>query len=269
MKLFTLITALLFSVAANAIEVGDMKAQLTENGLEMALTSEDGQYIGQATIYPESWAGEEMTQYTVRFAAGVEAIEVETLEETVVLEIGDWVFTSVTQSFSVTSTPVGGQFVTGLRGTLESWDLGGDRQAYVVVFRNADGEFVTWVNVDGKITRGWNTANVNGNVDDRFEIRWAAGTGELAGQLINWVSLDAALAADRGAVFHMVNGKACPVLAVRDTADAGNNGQFLTSIQGRRVHIPSAGRYDCYYYVEVDGNQKLVTSGPMAVLNDL
>lgn len=269
MKLFTLITALLFSVAANAIEVGEMKAQLTENGLEMALTSEDGQYIGQARIFPEAWNGEEMTQYTVRFAAGVEEITVETLEETLVLAVGDWVFTSTTQTFSVSSTPVGGQFVTGMTGTLEKWDLGADRQAFVLVFRDAEGQFVTWLNVDGQISRGWNTANVAGNVDDRYEVRWAAGTGELAGQLINWASLDSALEADRAAVFHNVQGKACPVLAIRDTYDAGNNGQILTTVQGTRVHVPSAKRYDCFYWATIDGNKKLLTSGPMATLRNL
>lgn len=250
---------------ANAIEIPTVKAMIDAEGLMMDLFNEEGSYIGEAAIYPENWNGEEMTQYVVRFTAGTDLVEVK-----------NWAFDSVTGEFFETTaegavvstlsvTPVGGQFVTGLRGTLEKWDLGGDTESVRVVFRK-EGKFVTWVNVDAQITTGWNTyVNAQGEVRDRFEVRWAAGTA-LGGQLINSVDVETMLK-DKNKAFHMVEGKACPVLAMRDTQDGINNGKFLTSVYGQRV--ARDGEYWCYYYVTLNnGNQKLVTSGKLKDLND-
>ena len=175
---------------------------------------------------------------------------------------------------TINGTPVGGQFVTGITGTLEKWNLKASTESYVVVFRNSLGQFVTSVNVDAKINRGWNSfKDDDGNTLDRYEIRWAKGVPN-GGQIINSALLETLLDKSKDQAYHMVPGKACPVLALRDTDDGINNGKFLTSVYGRRVHLVSEGKYACYYYATDAygtnaGNEKLLTWGYMEDLNDL
>jgi hypothetical protein len=262
--------ALTSSSNANAISAADMKAQISENGLEMVLKGDNDKAFGVAQIFPSTWDGDEMTGYDVRFSAGSELVTIDTIE----VAVYDWEADSVTliQMLEASSTPVGGQFVTGLRGSLEKWNTGSANERYVVVFRNSQGQFVTHVDVDDNIESYWNSFERGGQVIDRYETRWAAGTGPLSGRMVNAVELEKQLETPEKA-YHMVPGKACPVLALRDTSDGPNNGKFVTSIYGvyglRTIEGHATKKAVCYYKgQDQDGNTKILTWGLLENLND-
>ncbi|MEO0334961.1 MAG: hypothetical protein AAF202_01110 [Pseudomonadota bacterium] len=272
MKLLSFVAgvAMMMTANASALTAADMKAQISENGLEMVLKGDDGKAFGVAQIFPSTWSGEEMTGYDVRFSAGTDLVTIDMVE----IAVYDWQANSVMliQMLEANSTPVGGQFVTGLRGKLEKWDKGGDSERYVVVFRNAEGQFVTHVDVDENVESYWNSFDRNGDVVDRYETRWSAGTGALSGRMINAVELEKQLETPEKA-YHMVPGKACPVLALRDTSDGPNNGKFVTSIYGvyglRTVEGHATRKAVCYYKgQDQDGKVKVLTWGLLERLND-
>ena len=263
-------TAMMFSSASQALTADEMKVQLTENGLEMVLKGDDGKAFGVAQIFPTTWSGEEMTGYDVRFSAGTDLVTIELVE----VAVYDWEANSLVlvQMLEASQTPVGGQFVTGLRGKLEKWDKGGDSERFVVVFRNSLGQFVTHVDVEDKTVSAWNSFEMNGVVYDRYETRWTAGTGPLGGRMINSVTLEKTLETPEKA-YHMVPGKACPVLALRDTSDGVNNGKFVTSIYGayglRAIPGHVTKKAVCSYKVQDrEGRVKQVTWGLLEDLND-
>ena len=110
------------------------------------LYDSQGHFVGKAGVFSEEWKGEESNKYIVRYKPGTFLVEFSAYE------FCGWVdysqqdaFYGITQqgvevywgtAVDVSAQAVGGQFVNGLKGRLEKWDLGGAKEAYRLVFRN-------------------------------------------------------------------------------------------------------------------------------------
>ncbi|MCB0366630.1 MAG: hypothetical protein H6624_05395 [Bdellovibrionaceae bacterium] len=258
MKKLMLVWSIFVGLSAQAVTWQDMKVSVDNGQAYMELFDEQGSYVGKAGVFSEEWKGDELSKYVVRYVPGTFLVEFNSYE------FYGWTYYSqqdafygVTQqgveiywgtSLEVSAQAVGGQFVTGLKGKLEKWDLGGDKELYRLVFRKA-GKFVTWAKADDQLTEGWNqTAN-----GIRYEIRWA--NGKLA---------DSALASKQIYSGGKLNPKAfmcfdnqiCPALAIRDTESGPNNGKFLTVVYGK------LGKdLRCYYHAKAEKSLDKETSG--------
>lgn len=256
-KIFSVL--FLFScLSVQALTWSEVKLAIDNGQAHMNLFDENGRFVGEAEVESEEWNGSELSKYVVRYQPG-------TILTTVngVSFIG-WVYYSAVDKFfgiteqgveilwgtavTVSSQAVGGQFVTGLTGKLEKWDLGGSKELYRLVFRK-NGKFVTWAKADGQIKEGWNQTAQG----IRYEIRWA--DGRLA---------DSALASTQLLVNGRYNPRAfvcystqtCPGLAIRDTESGRNNGKFMTVVFGT-LGVDNR----CYYHARSEKSLDAQTSG--------
>lgn len=109
-----------------------------------------------------------------------------------------------------------GTFATGYKGYLEKFTVKGmKKNQNRLVIRNTKGEFVTWLAMDEFLTSGFEAMDVNrdGKKDTIYVVRYK-------GKFINWAK----------AKLETWSNYANPVLVVRDTADAKNNGKILSYI---------------------------------------
>ena len=244
----TLLTAM-GGLSAQAVTWDSVKASIDNGQASMNLYGSQGDFVGKAGVFSEEWKGDELNKYVVRYEPGTLLVEYNAYE------FFGWIYYSqqdafygVTQqglevywgaSVEVSAKAVGGQFVAGLKGKLEKWDLGGEKEAYRLVFRRK-GQFVTWAKADNQLREGWNkTAN-----GMRYEIRWA--NGKLANSVLVRKQIYKSGKLNPKA-FICFNNQICPALAVRDTQSGANNGKFLTVVYGK------LGKdLRCYYHATVD-----------------
>ncbi len=255
-----------------------------KDGIPMNLYDADGLIVGVAKIAPESWKGNDITQFTVRFPAKslIASVDAEVVYVLSGKQQGNWKILlddnelkDLKEVFGddlVTKVEdVGGRFVTGLSGVIEKFAVkGAATEQMRIVFRNEQGEFVTWLGLNDKVTKGWNVVKdkETGEVTDwRYEIRWNKGSG-LNG-IVNSVSLRATIdrlkaneddADKKSGAFVKYDGRTCPSLVLRDTADGINNGKIVVVVPG--VHkVRSDGQRWCYYYPResayLDDNQQV------------
>jgi hypothetical protein len=244
-----------FALTANAAAKQDLKLYLDKGEAKMAVYDILGNSVGAASVKSEEWSGDEVSKYIVRWEAGS---EMTTIEGEIYY---GWVYYSDSNSFvgldaqgnegvviwaaasvSVKQAPVGGQFVTGLKGYLEKFDVGGDQEQYRLVFRNSKGQFVTWLKVEDELSRDWNVRG--GDVKTAwYEVRWD-------GKVVNAAKASAqiwdspAKKKFKPGAFTCFSNKICPALTIRDTESGHNNGKILTSVSG------SLGKdRRCYYHV--------------------
>jgi hypothetical protein len=211
-------------------------------GFKAEITAEDGS-VALATVRPERWRGDDMAGYTVRFPAGTLAVDVVVIKVTIPSRGQNQV--DATTVILAKIKKIGGQFVTGLRGKIEKWDVDWDRDGNrdneepVLVFRTSDGKFVDWIPLGDKITTGWNFVR-----DDRlgrkwvFESRYKRGTPGMGGQFIVREFLVTAIgdlgSPDLKAFIQYPNDNTvCPRLTIRESSEGLNKGAFVTAVAGR------------------------------------
>lgn len=164
-------TTMFFSFVAQA----DLSIEAWKNTKQLKLVERNsqGQFVDYGTLTQESWNdGDQTSEWVARHADGT--------------------------------------FVSGYKGRLEKFKRRGQaRESQVLTIRKANGQLVTWINMDDQLVSRWEK---NGTLGWRYVIR------AKDGRFVNWAN----------AQLEDWNGK--PVLVVRDTADDQNNGKILTLI---------------------------------------
>jgi len=154
-----------------------------------------GQFDSFGTLRLESWRGSDLSEWTCRR--------------------GD------------------GTFLYGATGRIERVHFSGSRKAFFrLIFRDSQGQFVTWMDFNEKLFGQWESYGKGNSV---YVVRMKKGHQSLSGEIV-----DRAF----GRVEHWRDGRTACV--VRDTADGRENGQILTWIladaQGN-FHDPATGRF--------------------------
>ena len=125
-----------------------------------------------------------------------------------------------------------GTFIYGATGELEKFRVQkGENERTRLVFRDGDGQFVTWMDFDQMLSAQWESY---GRGNSRYVIRIRKGL-RTGGQIVNFAY---------GHVENWRDGR--KVCAVRETADGVGNGKLLTwvvSDQSGVFHDPVTGRY--------------------------
>ncbi|MBY0516967.1 MAG: hypothetical protein K2P81_08670 [Bacteriovoracaceae bacterium] len=128
-----------------------------------------------------------------------------------------------------------GTFVTGYKGKLEKFKVKGPKEELRLVIRNAKGMMVTWKAVDSLFSSGFEMMDLNG--DGKKETVYVM---RYQGRFVNWAK----------AKLESWSNVKTPVLVVRDSADAGNNGKLLAWIAGEKTSTgkivfrdPETGRF--------------------------
>jgi hypothetical protein len=179
----------------------DGKASIEEwkgkDGIKFVYRNSAGQFQSWGTLEFESWSSEEKSQWVARLDNG--------------------------------------KFVTGFTGELEKFEVGGDKEQLRVVFRNAEGEFVTWKAMDDLITGGFESMDLDGDKDGEtvYVLRYR-------GKFVNWAKAQLE-------TWKNFDNK---VLVVRDSEDGKDNGKILAWIAPEKVkggnvvyRDPATGRF--------------------------
>lgn len=128
-----------------------------------------------------------------------------------------------------------GTFVTGFKGKLEKFKVKASKEELRLVIRNAKGMMVTWKAVNDLFKAGFELIDLdrNGKKETVYVIRYQ-------GRFINWAK----------ARLEKWGNMKLPVLVVRDSADAGNDGKLLAWIAGEKTasgkvvyRDPETGRF--------------------------
>lgn len=152
----------------------------------------------------ERWQDGETLRFVVRDEQGK-------FEGVGVIELESWNDGDETSEWIARRTD--GTFVTGLKGKLEKFKVRGlAKEQKRLVFRNADGEFVTWIAMDELLTEGFERFDFDhdGTKETVYALRYK-------GKLVNWAP----------AKLESWKNYQHKVLVVRDTADGENNGKLL------------------------------------------
>jgi hypothetical protein len=225
--------------------------RLKESGFKIAVYNESGRYVGEATAKPENWKDSELTQYVVRWESGQVSYQYSSNgKKWQRVEKGD-ALADLTKEEIKTLEAAGGRFVTGFRGQIEKFDIGKAKEQNRLVIRNGEGEFVTWIALDGELKSSWNRRKEAGSDESAwwYETRYKAGSG-LGGEIVNAVKMPAKHDAKE---FVRHDNVKCPVLTIRDTEDGPNNGKFLTALWG--VYYKDSKL--CIYYPPSDRSEYL------------
>lgn len=160
----------------------------------------------------ETWKNGEELRYVVRDANGL-------FEQWGYLSLESW--NDGSDQSVWTARHADGTFATGFKGYTEKFKIkAGAKEQMRLVIRNAKGHFVAWTTLDDKVTARLEKMDYDqdGKQETIFAVR-------MNGKLLNWAP----------AKLEQWNNFAEPVLVVRDSADAGNNGKLLAWIAPEKM----------------------------------
>lgn len=174
---------------------GQIEAWKSGESIRYVDRNDKGQFVGWGELRLESWSSDERSVWVARRSDGT--------------------------------------FVTGFKGKLEKFRIDrGKPERTRLVIRDRKGQFVTWADLDAKLSAGWEKWDDN---SWRYVVRYQ-------GKFVNWAKPKLEIWLGFGTV-----------LVVRDSSDGENNGKLLTWVAPEMIgsrtmyRDPRSGKFIAAY----------------------